>query len=69
MAKTTRTLQGDTWDILAMRELGDEGYMSLLIIANPAHRLTTIFSANVEIIVPDIPSSKVATNLPPWVRS
>lgn len=63
------TLQGDCWDMISYRAYGDEGYIGLLIAANPAHRMTTIFGANVELVVPDIPAAAVSENLPPWIQA
>jgi phage tail protein X len=65
-----RTIQGDTWDIVALKmypELGGEKLMHILLEANPAHRETVVFEANVVLDVPtaDIP---VVSSLPPWKR-
>lgn len=69
MPGKTMTVQGDTWDIVSYRVYGDEAYISALIAANPSHRMTTIFGANVELIIPDIPTPIVSASLPPWVRA
>lgn len=66
--KTTTKL-GDTWDMISFRVYDDEGYIGLLIAANPDHRMTTIFAANIELNVPDIPSEEVNTTLPPWIKA
>lgn len=65
MAKTYTTTQGDTWDMIAYKMYGDEKRMTALLDANPAHRETVIFSANIELIVPTIEQS-VSSKLPPW---
>lgn len=62
------TRQGDTWDVLAIRAYGSAEYMNALIAANPAHRMTVVFSAGVEIVVPAIDTTQAAANLPPWRR-
>ena len=68
--KTYRTQQGDTWDMVALRmypKLGGEKLMNSLLDANPEHIHTVIFSANVELNIPDI-SVPVVPNLPRWKR-
>jgi phage tail protein X len=65
-----RTVQGDTWDIIALKmypNLGGEKLMHTLIEANPEHRETVIFEANIVLEIPtvDIP---VVSSLPPWKR-
>lgn len=69
MPNTTATIQGDTWDMVSYRVYGDEGYIGNLIAANPSHRMTTIFGANITLNVPDIPVSAASETLPPWVRA
>lgn len=69
MATEAATKQGDTWDMISYRVYGDEGYIGLLIQANPQHKMTTIFQANIKLIVPDIPSAAVNSDLPPWVKA
>lgn len=66
---TYTTQQGDLWDIISYNVYGDEGYIGLLIQANPAHARTTVFGANITLTVPDIPAAAVSENLPPWVRA
>ncbi|MCM0759612.1 tail protein X [Sporomusa sphaeroides DSM 2875] len=61
------TALGDTWDIIAYKMYGNERRMSALIEANPQHRETVVFSADVAINVPDV-SAAVSTVLPPWKR-
>lgn len=61
------TIQGDTFDLIAYKTLGSEYYMAELIEANPAHRETVVFSANVTLTIPEI-TTLVAENLPPWKR-
>lgn len=67
MAKTYTTKQGDTWDIIALEQMGSEIYMDALIEANSKHNTTVIFSAGITLTIPDtdIPT---ATTLPPWKR-
>jgi phage tail protein X len=62
-----QTMQGDTWDIIAKKRLGNEKLMSLLMEANPAHLQTVIFPAGIELDVPSVPTPS-PSNLPPWKR-
>lgn len=62
------TTQGDTWDLIAFKQLGSEYYMTDLIEANPAHRETVIFTANAQLLIPDVDLSQTPDNLPPWKR-
>lgn len=66
-AKTYTTAQGDMWDMIAKRTLDSEYNMSDLIEANPQHRETVVFPANVVLIIPEA-SSQTLQNLPPWKR-
>ena len=70
MAKTIKTIQGDTWDMLSKRAYGDEVYMHVLINANIAHRKTVIFPADVVLSVPDIDTSVAVydESMPIWKR-
>ena len=67
MSKTYMTSQGDTWDIIALRQMGSEKYMSLLIEANPKYNQVVIFPAGVSLVIPDSPVV-TASSLPPWKR-
>lgn len=67
--KTYTTIQGDTWDYIALKELGSEMYMHLLLKENPDHANIEIFSAGVILNIPDIPEGAViADTLPPWKK-
>lgn len=64
-----RTVQGDTWDMIAAKVyegLGGEKFTADLIEANPKYVETVIFSAGCELEVPEVkvPASRV---LPPWM--
>jgi phage tail protein X len=68
--RTYKTKQGDTWDLIAYRlypKVGREMCMSVLLQANLTHREVVIFSAGIELTVPDI-DIPVVSNLPPWKR-
>lgn len=67
--KTYVTTQGDTWDYIALKELGSEMYMHLLLKDNPDYANIEIFSAGITLNIPDIPeSSVIADSLPPWKK-
>lgn len=67
MAKTYTTVQGDMWDSIAYKQLGDVFYTDELMRLNMNYHDTFIFPAGVELILPEI-STPVADNLPPWKR-
>lgn len=62
-----KTLQGDTWDLIAFNKLGGEQYTHLLIEANWQYRNYVIFPANIMLNLPEI-TTPVSTLLPPWKR-
>lgn len=68
--KTYRTIQGDTWDLIALRmypKIGGEKLMDVLLEHNPDHIKTVIFSANVILNIPDV-NIPVISSLPAWKR-
>ena len=68
--RTYRTIQGDTWDLIALRmypKLGGEKLMDRLLEVNPEHRSTVIFPADVLLQIPDV-DIPVVSSLPPWKR-
>ena len=69
MPKTYKTVSGDTWDLIAFRQLGSCDYTEVLINANRNHIDKFIFRAGVELIIPDIEIEQKKTSLPPWRRS
>lgn len=62
-----KTIQGDTWDGIAVKVYGDEKYMNELLEANQAYREIIIFPANVGLSLPDI-QTQTTTILPPWKK-
>ena len=65
-----KTIQGDTWDLIALRvypKIGGEKLLDILLEYNPEYIDTVIFPANVILSIPsaDIP---VITTLPAWKR-
>lgn len=67
MAKTYTTIQGDMWDGIAKKMYGTEQAINILLEANQQHNNTVIFSAGVELTVPDYEPPRVEL-LPPWRR-
>lgn len=63
------TQKGDTWDIIAYNQYGNEELIAPLIEANPKHIETAVFDYGVILEIPEI--SKVDDNLllPPWRRN
>ena len=65
-----KTVQGDTWDLIALKmypKIGGEKLMDVLLEHNPSHIHTVIFSANVTLMIPEI-DVPVVSNLPAWKR-
>lgn len=56
------------WDGVARKTLGSEYLMTQLIEANPHHRETVIFPANIVLMIPDVETDVSPDNLPPWKR-
>lgn len=67
MSKVYTTIQGDMWDAIARKTLGNEYLMHALIDANPMHIDTVIFPANVQLVIPAVEQAE-SENLPPWKR-
>lgn len=65
MPKTYRTIAGDVWDLIAFKTLGASRHVETLINANRKHLDTFIFRAGIELMIPDVDTTKRA-KLPPW---
>jgi phage tail protein X len=63
-----KTLQGDTFDMIALDFYGDEKYASNIIQSNPDLASTIIFEAGVTLNIPVIEDTASST-LPPWRSS
>lgn len=69
MPNTYSTVQGDTWDGIAYKLLGSEGYMHRLIALNPDYAHLVVFPSGVLLNVPEISKpERDRSNLPPWKR-
>lgn len=67
MDKTYKTISGDTWDIVALLQMGSEKHTDKLIKANVQYRQTVVFPAGVMLTIPDVETAASA-ELPPWKR-
>lgn len=70
MTSTVRTQQGDTWDSVAKRCLGDEHLAPSVMALNFTYREMTVFPEGVLLSLPETQSASVVKelNLPPWKR-
>lgn len=62
------TVEGDTFDALALEFYDDENLASTIINANLDHCDTLIFEAGVRLKIPEISESSIPDTLPPWRR-
>ncbi len=62
-----RTIQGDTWDMIAKKVYGAEKYLDYLMASNFDLLDYFIFPAGVVIKVPELPA-EVSEDLPSWRR-
>ena len=73
MAKITgyqsiMTVEGDTFDGLALEFYNDEMQASMIMSANPDHCATLIFEAGVQLQIPIVEDVALPETLPPWRR-
>lgn len=66
MSAVYTTRSGDTWDGIALRTLGAERYMDVLLEANPTHNTVVRFDAGVQLEVPALPDPVLPASDPPW---
>lgn len=62
---TYSTKSGDTWDLIAHFQLGSCRFTEKLINLNRKFAEIVIFSAGIELKLPDV-SSERKVKLPPW---
>lgn len=62
------TVEGDTFDGLALQYYNDEKLASAIIQANPDHCDTLIFEAGITLIIPAVSTVTLPATLPPWRR-
>jgi len=62
--------QGDVWDYISWKLYQDEGFIHILLAANPTLRHIVKFTVPTLINVPDRPQARaqISANLPPWKR-
>lgn len=63
-----RTIQGDTWDMVSLKNYGTEKYVSTLINANLVHVEKVFFSAGVVLNIPTV-ETPINSSLPPWRKN
>lgn len=68
MAKTHITVQGDTFDGLALRYYNDEKQASAIVAANLDYCGTLVFDAGVLLTIPDESALTLPETLPSWRR-
>lgn len=54
------------WDGIAHKLLGHTKYKDVLMNANLKYRNVYIFSAGVNLVIPDVETTVSGSNLPPW---
>lgn len=62
------TVEGDTFDRLALEFYNDEKQASYIIAANPDYTDVLIFGAGVELRIPILDNVEIPESLPPWRR-
>ena len=68
MPEKYRTMQGDTWDVIAKKLWGNEKLFVKLMEANPEHREIMFFPEGIELAVPEMETVSAPEVLPPWKR-
>lgn len=68
MSTIYKTIQGDTWDMIAKKVYGDEKYMDYLMANNFPLLDHFIFSAGIEVNIPDLPENE-SDDLPAWRKN
>lgn len=58
--------EGDTFDLLAFREYGDETLGSLLAEENPDFSDVLVFEGGEELRFPELEIQEIEVSLPPW---
>ncbi len=68
MPSTHITVEGDTFDGLALQYYNDEKLASAIIQANPDYCDTLIFDAGIVLSIPAAVTVAMPETLPPWRR-
>ena len=69
MSKIHITVEGDTFDGLALLYFYEDKLASKIMKANPDFCDTLIFEAGVPLIIPDVSTVTYPETLPPWRRN
>lgn len=62
------TVQGDMFDGIAYKTLGDVKYKDAVMRANPNFIGTYIFPSGIVLTIPDVDESVSNADLPPWKK-
>lgn len=65
--KKYTTVQGDMWDSIAHKTLGDSNYSAKLMVMNHEYLRYYIFPAGITLRLPET-DTPVSDTLPPWKR-
>ena len=68
MHSTHITVEGDTFDGLALKYYNDEKLASAIIQANLEYCDTLVFEAGVSLVIPAVSTVTLPETLPPWRR-
>ena len=68
MLKKHITIEGETFDGLALRYYNNEKLASVIIQANPDYCDVLIFEAGIELKIPEVSTVEMPETLPPWRR-
>lgn len=63
-----QAVDGDKWDMIALRIYNDEKYATLLMQANPDLTHKRMLAGGDLVLAPELPSSVNAEYLAPWRR-
>ncbi|NLH01185.1 MAG: LysM domain-containing protein [Clostridiales bacterium] len=69
MSKAYTTVEGDTFDSIALKFYNDEKLASTIISANPDYCDRLIFEAGITLVIPGEATIALPESLPPWRRS
>lgn len=63
------TKLGDTFESISFYQLGSHKYIEELINTNRNYIDTVIFKSGVSLKIPEVSTSTIVKNLPPWRKS
>ena len=69
MANIHITVEGDTFDMLALKYYNDEKLASAIIQENPDYCDVLTFGAGYALTIPEVSTVTTPQTLPPWRRS